>query len=203
MVFEPVDDDPIRQFTADEEKKLTLNLFKLIKRVRLIDSKNEVYSIDLFRSWHFQLFDKVREHAGRLRGPDYGEDILNFGPHRSTSRGSVMYELEEHVDLAHNLFLQLDELDSSLEQAKFVSEAIKVALYLHAMFIKIHPFRDGNGRVGRLAMTFTLSKYSVPPLSIEVPRKEYIDCLNYFYVSKNKDIDPLYDLAIRIYNNQI
>ena len=203
MFIEPVDDDPIRQFTVPEERNLTRNLSALTRNVRLVDSKTNIYSIGLIRSWHSKLFDGVREHAGRFRSNDYGENILNFGTHRSIPRENVLDELEKHVITAHNLFAQLDEKESSQKSSDFIRDVIKIALYLHAMLIKIHPFRDGNGRVGRLVITFTLSKYSIPPLVIEVPKQEYIDCLNHFYSSNNSDIEPLYDLAIRIYKNQI
>ncbi len=203
MLVEPVDDDPIRQFTAAEERKLTQNLARLIRAIRFEDSKSKNYSIDLISFWHSQLFNEVREHAGRFRSRDYGEDILNFGPYRSVSRINVLDELEQHISEAHKLFTQLNALEATLQPSDFIKQVIKAALYLHAIFIRIHPFRDGNGCIGRLIMTFTLSRYNIPPLAIEVPRQEYIDCLNNFYASKNTDLDPLYNLALRIYINQI
>jgi Fic family protein len=91
-------------------------------------------------------------------------------------------------------------MDNTLP-AEFVGEVIKAALYLHAELIRIHPFRDGNGRIGRLLMTFILAKFDIPPLVIEAPRQEYIDCINHYY--QQKDIEPLYNLSLRIYNNQL
>ncbi len=43
----------------------------------------------------------------------------------------------------------------------------------HYKFEKIHPFQDGNGRVGRLIMFKECLKYNIPPFIIEDASKEY------------------------------
>lgn len=43
----------------------------------------------------------------------------------------------------------------------------------HYKFEKIHPFQDGNGRVGRLIMFKECLKYNIPPFIIEDVSKEY------------------------------
>jgi Fic family protein len=48
----------------------------------------------------------------------------------------------------------------------------------HAFFVTIHPFRDGNGRVGRLLMNLLLLRCGYPIAVIPVERREeYIDSL--------------------------
>jgi len=47
----------------------------------------------------------------------------------------------------------------------------ELACLLHIKFEKIHPFRDGNGRVGRLIMNFVLLKAGYPLLDIKVAKK--------------------------------
>ncbi|MBQ3545794.1 MAG: Fic family protein [Lachnospiraceae bacterium] len=43
----------------------------------------------------------------------------------------------------------------------------------HYKFEKIHPFQDGNGRVGRLIMFKECLKYNIPPFIIEDRAQEY------------------------------
>lgn len=201
MPIEPVNDDPIRQYSRLEKLVLTRKLLRITEGVRRVDSKSEEFSIELVCRWHQQLFNGVRDHAGRYRTADYGEDRLTFGPHRSAARADVPLELVKHVQLAKNLLDQLLALEHRLEPSLFVREIIKAALYIHAELIRIHPFRDGNGRIARLSITYFLCKFNLPPIVFEVLQHEYIDSLNLYY--STKDLEPLINLALRIYRNQL
>ena len=51
----------------------------------------------------------------------------------------------------------------------------------HGRFEKIHPFEDGNGRVGRLLINVMLINYGYPPLIIrKTHRLAYLNCLEAF-----------------------
>ena len=50
---------------------------------------------------------------------------------------------------------------------------------IHSNFEKIHPFGDGNGRVGRLIMSAMLLKENIPPcIIIQKEKHKYYSCLN-------------------------
>ncbi len=56
--------------------------------------------------------------------------------------------------------------------------ALTAAAYFHVKFENIHPFADGNGRAGRLAMNYLLLLLDHPPIIIhEEDRKEYYAAL--------------------------
>ncbi len=200
MLIEPSDDDEVRQFDENEKSILTSRLLELHNQVKTIDSKVTAYSIELFCGWHRYLFEGIRDHAGRVRGPDYGEERLVFGGHRSAHKDEVAGKLAQHLVNAHCLFRQLDSFKQNSVNDTFVRDVITAALYIHADLVQIHPFRDGNGRVSRLVFSYCVCRYGLPNVSFEVPKQEYIECLHNYLV--NDEIDPFIDLTLRLYRNQ-
>lgn len=67
---------------------------------------------------------------------------------------------------------------------------LKVSAYFHASFESIHPFADGNGRVGRTLLNYYLMINNHPPLIIyDEDKKLYYECLAKYDV--DEDINPL------------
>jgi Fic family protein len=57
------------------------------------------------------------------------------------------------------------------ELAKSSQHPLKIAAKLHDDFLLIHPFDDGNGRVGRLLVNYVLLRAGFPPLIIKAADK--------------------------------
>ena len=83
----------------------------------------------------------------------------------------------------HEVPLSLSELEKFLHGDFFLPVLVKIAL-VHSQFETIHPFLDGNGRVGRLLTTFLLCANNViqkPVLYLshyfKKHRNEYYDLL--------------------------
>lgn len=61
---------------------------------------------------------------------------------------------------------EMDELMDWYENTEQLHPVERASL-LHAKFVNIHPFADGNGRTSRLLMNFELMKAKYPPITIE------------------------------------
>ncbi|MCD7944678.1 MAG: Fic family protein [Clostridia bacterium] len=73
-----------------------------------------------------------------------------------------------------------EEMNELLEELQNISDekSLIAAAYFHAKFENIHPFADGNGRTGRLAMNYYLVTHNHPPIIIhEEDRKAYYSAL--------------------------
>ena len=67
---------------------------------------------------------------------------------------------------------------------------LKAGAYFHARFENIHPFADGNGRVGRTLLNYWLLINDYPPIIIyEEDRRAYYDALQAY--DEQEDLDPL------------
>ncbi len=73
-----------------------------------------------------------------------------------------------------------EEMAELLEELQDLrqEDALTAAAYFHVKFENIHPFADGNGRTGRLAMNYILVMLNHPPIIVhEEDRKEYYTAL--------------------------
>ncbi len=63
-----------------------------------------------------------------------------------------------------------------------------IACLIHAKFVEIHPFEDGNGRTGRTLMNWVLMKAGYPKLFVPVRnRQQYYEAIDLHNVKKYKD----------------
>lgn len=92
-----------------------------------------------------------------------------------------MPKTEELDEKIHEFILQLPKLKAELHPVEY-------AAMVHIIFVNIHPFADGNGRVTRLLMNLALlqSGYNIvviPP----VVRADYISALQETNKDNNTD----------------
>jgi Fic family protein len=86
-------------------------------------------------------------------------------------------------------------------QTESKSHIVEDLARLHAAFERIHPFPDGNGRVGRLVLTHLLVRTGYPPAIIEKDeRRSYLKALRH---ADDQDCGPLTELLSRSVRNGI
>lgn len=70
-------------------------------------------------------------------------------------------------------------LKCQLDHAETNEEIVESICRQHIHFEHIHPFADGNGRVGRALMVYSCLQMQVPPIVIPVEeKKQYVSYLN-------------------------
>ena len=73
----------------------------------------------------------------------------------------------------------IDNLAAQMDAAASDSDKVLAICRQHIAFEHIHPFPDGNGRVGRALMVYSCFLEEITPIVIPVDRrKEYINYLN-------------------------
>jgi Fic family protein len=110
-------------------------------------------SVRLIREIHAELMHEVR--GGRLQPGELRTSQNWIGPGGSTiATAAFIPPPPHHVPQA------LGELEMFLHGKDDLPQLLRIAL-AHVQFETIHPFLDGNGRVGRLLITFLLTEAGV------------------------------------------
>ena len=110
-------------------------------------------SVRLIREIHTELMQGVR--GGRLTPGELRTSQNWIGPAGCTL-GTATFVPPPH----HEVPTALGELENFLHRDDALPPLVKIAL-AHVQFETIHPFLDGNGRVGRLLITFLLTESGV------------------------------------------
>ncbi len=144
-------------------------------------NEKKALSENIILKWHFELFKETKpDIAGKIR-----EYLVRVGDYRAPDWQDVPKLLKE-------FFLWYSKSRKIMHPVEFAARA-------HYKFEKIHPFGDGNGRVGRLITAHILRNGGYPLLIIEYKRrKSYYralgktenDFVNYLikrYLSRHKE----------------
>ena len=99
-----------------------------------------------------------------------------------TGKGEVGAAPEDVAEEMAELLEELQDIGSE--------DILTAAAYFHAKFENIHPFADGNGRTGRMAMNYLLVLHDHPPIIIhEEDRKDYYAALEVW--DSRQELAPL------------
>lgn len=121
----------------------------------LYDNPSQHLTVELILTLHKILLTGINDHyAGRFR---QGREWVRVGSH-----------IGANPELVNNLIYELVE---NYHHQDDNSDFIQKIAYFHAEFEFIHPFCDGNGRIGRVLINQQLMQLGLPPIIIPAKNK--------------------------------
>ena len=161
-----------------EGSRLTHDQTRYIFETNTIGVENEVLNVDdvIETSNHFRCIDLIIDHAAstlsehfikklhhilKTSTSDSRKDWFTVGEYKRLPNevGGMQTSLPEEV---------ADKMKALLSDYNAVpKKTLDDILDFHVRFERIHPFQDGNGRVGRLIMFKECLKYNIVPFIIE------------------------------------
>jgi len=169
---------------SKEEISETYGVAEAIEYIR---KTRDHLSINLMKKLHKITFNNSKSFAGKLRGKGV-EVVIADGFGNIVHRGAPQRQVNG----------LLKELVSWYRKNKTKYHPILIAAVIHNQFENIHPFQDGNGRVGRLILNNILLKHNFPPVNIDFKnRSEYYLALQDY--EKRGNIRPTIELILKEY----
>ena len=157
----------------------------LAKAVTFIRTTKQDLSLSLINKLHKLCFEGSKEFAGKFREVEVV--IMN-------ARGEIVHS-GVHADELQDA---LNEYIQWYKKNKRKFKPLLLAAILHNQFEHIHPFQDGNGRVGRLLLNFMLLKRGYPPIDILLEdRQNYYHTLREY--SRHQDLKPTLEFLVKQY----
>jgi Fic family protein len=110
----------------------------------------------------------------------------------------------DHETLIKRLPDLLEKTNKTINEGRLTP--IFISAIFHGYFIYLHPFRDGNGRLGRLLSNKILLQAGLPPLIIKKEDKaDYINVMNKFKKENGSSnlVSYFYHTAIKQMESEI
>ena len=171
----------------EKSKEDIAETYGVDEAILFIRNTKEHLSIDLIQTIHKIIFKNSKDFAGKLRKK--GENVVVMD-----SKGNVVHEGAPQERIHH----LLKGLIKWYNKNKSKYPALVLGAVVHNQFENIHPFKDGNGRVGRVLLNNILLKHGLPPINIEFEKRvEYYASLQAY--EKEKDLTPTINLYLKEY----
>ena len=161
-----------------EGSRLTHDQTRFIFETNTIGIENEVLNVDdiIETTNHFRCIDMIIEHVKTELNEKFIKElhfILKSGTSDSKKDWFAVGDYKKFPNEVGNMKTPLpEEVDNLMKDLlkEYNSKKEKTfedILDFHVQFERIHPFQDGNGRIGRLIMFKECLKYNIVPFIIE------------------------------------
>jgi Fic family protein len=171
----------------DKTKEDIAETYGVAEAVDYIRRTDEHVSLKLVKKLHRIVFKNSKHFAGKFRAK--GVEVVV-----ADAYGNVVHRGAPSQQVSP----LLKEMTQWYYQNKNKYPPLVLAGVIHNQFEIIHPFQDGNGRVGRLILNNILLKHNLPPLNIELKnRTQYYAALQAY--EKDHNIRPTLELMLKEY----
>ncbi len=178
-----------KQKWPEREKWEISETYGVRDAIQFIRTTKDHLSLSLIKELHKISFKNSKGFAGKFRQKGQEVGVVD-------GTGKIIHRGAPSV-LVVKL---LKDLVSWYQKNKTKYPPVILAVVVHNQFETIHPFVDGNGRVGRLLLNNILLKHNKPPVNIELRnRHEYYASLREYQESGN--IRPMIKLILKEYKN--
>jgi len=162
-----------------DSAQLEQNLRGVLETIQDDARRRPVLSIETARQWHAETLRGLAvpdpRYVGRFRGEPGLEKIqVHVGGRFGVAAREVSTALAAFERTLQPVIAHLDALlpagnDPNTDQ---LAAILEVCAWVHAEWIRIHPFANGNGRTARLWVNSIAMRYNLPPFLRLRPRPD-------------------------------
>jgi Fic family protein len=168
-----------RSIMEQQNQKLCYDFLKekiIYKAPITIQLIQEIHRILVSGTYDEKRYVENGERPGEFKKHDYITGVLEVG--------STPENVEDDIT---ELLNEINEYHGD--------DVLKSAAYFHLRFEHIHPFADGNGRVGRTLLNYYLLTHSEPPLIIyDEDKDQYYKALEIY--DSQEQISLMFDFLV-------
>ena len=164
----------------EDSPELRRNLSKVLDEIVRSAKRREFPTLASAKRWQSLLMKDLTVPDARFVGAFRGQPGLEklqvrVGVHYGVDAAEVAEELAGFEKKLHALLRELDTMLPTGQEpdADQLAAVVDLCAWVHAEWVRIHPFANGNGRTARLWANFIAMRYGLPPFIRLRPRPNY------------------------------
>ena len=160
-----------------DSPRLRQNLARVLEEIVQASQARETPTLKAVKRWHTLVMQGLDVPDSRFVGAFRGEPGLEnlqarIGANYGVASGKVAGELRRFEAKLQTLVAQMDALLPAGQEPDTdqLAAVVDLCAWVHAEWVRIHPFANGNGRTARLWANSLAMRYGLPPFISLRPR---------------------------------
>jgi fido (protein-threonine AMPylation protein) len=161
----------------EDSPRLRQNLARVLEEIVQASQARETPTLKAVKYWHTLVMQGLAVPDTRFVGAFRGEPGLEnlqtrIGTNHGVGSAKVARELSRFETKLQTLVAQMDALQPAGQEpdADQLAAIVDLCAWVHAEWVRIHPFANGNGRTARLWANSIAMRYGLPPFIRLRPR---------------------------------